>query len=117
MNSKMTRTRRASRTRAKIAAGNAVRLTVFRSNCHIYAQVISSDGSRILASASTAENLHAMLSPQQRAMVRKCRRLSIGPITSAALCKLGWEPTLEASSHDISGMVKALVGARSATGE
>ncbi len=68
-------------------------------------------------SASTAENLHAMLSPQQRAMVRKCRRLSIGPITSAALCKLGWEPTLEASSHDISGMVKALVGARSATGE
>ena len=55
MNSKMTRTRRASRTRAKIAAGNAVRLTVFRSNCHIYAQVISSDGGRILASASTAE--------------------------------------------------------------
>ncbi len=55
MNSKMTRARRASGTRAKIAAGNAVRLTVYRSNCHIYAQIIASEGGRVLASASTAE--------------------------------------------------------------
>ena len=32
-----------------------MRLTVYRSNCHIYAQIISSDGARVLASASTAE--------------------------------------------------------------
>ena len=55
MNSKMTRARRASRTRARIAAGGAARLTVYRSNCHIYAQIISSDGGHVLASASTAE--------------------------------------------------------------
>ncbi len=32
-----------------------MRLTVYRSNCHIYAQIISGDGGRVLASASTAE--------------------------------------------------------------
>jgi len=32
-----------------------VRLTVFRTNLHIYANVISGDGSKVLASASTAE--------------------------------------------------------------
>ena len=31
------------------------RLTVFRSNLHIYASVISDDGARVLASASTSE--------------------------------------------------------------
>jgi large subunit ribosomal protein L18 len=31
------------------------RLTVFRSNLHIYASVISGDGAQVLASASTAE--------------------------------------------------------------
>jgi large subunit ribosomal protein L18 len=31
------------------------RLTVFRSNLHIYASIVSGDGSTVLASASTAE--------------------------------------------------------------
>ena len=31
------------------------RLTVFRTNLHIYASVISDDGAKVLASASTAE--------------------------------------------------------------
>jgi large subunit ribosomal protein L18 len=47
--------RRAKATRAKIAELKAVRLTVHRSNSHIYAQVIDSTGSKVLASASTAE--------------------------------------------------------------
>jgi hypothetical protein len=34
---------------------SAARLTVFRSNLHIYASVISDDGTKVLASASTAE--------------------------------------------------------------
>ena len=33
----------------------SVRLTVFRSNLHIYASVVSGDGTQVLASASTAE--------------------------------------------------------------
>ena len=52
---RIARLRRARQTRAKIAELKAVRLTVYRSNCHIYAQVIGPDGMKVLASASTAE--------------------------------------------------------------
>ncbi|MES8247479.1 50S ribosomal protein L18 [Cutibacterium acnes] len=55
MNKKDQRLRRARQTRVRIAKQRAVRLTVFRSNQHIYASVISEDGSRVLATASTAE--------------------------------------------------------------
>ena len=49
------RVRRSRATRSKIAQLKAVRLTVHRSNSHIYAQVIDPSGSKILASASTAD--------------------------------------------------------------
>ena len=49
------RLRRSRQTRIRIANQGAVRLSVFRSNLHIYASVISDDGQRVLASASTAE--------------------------------------------------------------
>ena len=49
------RIRRSRQTRARIATQRVARLTVFRSNLHIYASVISDDGSQVLASASTAE--------------------------------------------------------------
>ena len=49
------RLRRARQTRAKIAELRAIRLTVHRTNGHIYAQVIDADGAKVLASASTLE--------------------------------------------------------------
>ena len=49
------RLRRSRQTRLRIAKQSVARLTVFRSNLHIYANVISDDGARVLASASTAE--------------------------------------------------------------
>ena len=49
------RIRRSRATRAKISQLRAVRLTVHRSNTHIYAQVIDASGSKVLAAASTAE--------------------------------------------------------------
>jgi large subunit ribosomal protein L18 len=49
------RLRRSRQTRLRIAQQRVARLTVFRSNLHIYASVISDDGAKILASASTAE--------------------------------------------------------------
>ena len=48
------RQRRAKATRARIRQLRAVRLTVHRSNAHIYAQVID-PSCKVLASASTAE--------------------------------------------------------------
>ena len=52
---KASRLRRARATRARIALQKVNRLTVTRTNLHIYASVISADGGKVLASASTAE--------------------------------------------------------------
>lgn len=49
------RLRRARQTRVRIALQQTARLAVHRSNLHIYASIISDDGARVLASASTAE--------------------------------------------------------------
>ena len=55
MDKRISRQRRAAKTRVRIERQNAVRLTVHRTNQHIYAQVVSADGAKILASASTLE--------------------------------------------------------------
>ena len=47
------RLRRSKQTRTRIALQRVARLTVHRTNLHIYANLISDDGSRVLASAST----------------------------------------------------------------
>lgn len=49
------RLRRARQTRIRIAAQNVARLTVNRTNLHIYASVISGDGAKVLVVASTNE--------------------------------------------------------------
>ena len=49
------RLRRARKTRAKIAELKMTRLSVHRTNSHIYAQIIAESGDKVLASASTVE--------------------------------------------------------------
>ena len=49
------RLRRSRQTRIRIATQGVARLTVNRTNLHIYATVISEDGSKVLATASTAQ--------------------------------------------------------------
>jgi large subunit ribosomal protein L18 len=56
MNAKdIARTRRARQTRIRIRENAAVRLTVHRSNEHIYAQITSATGDKVIASASSLE--------------------------------------------------------------
>ena len=55
LNKKDQRVRRSRQTRARIAVQRVARLSVYRTNLHIYATVVSDDGSKVLASASTAE--------------------------------------------------------------
>lgn len=52
---KVSRLRRARKARLKMHELEVVRLCVHRSSQHIYAQVISADGSQVLASASTLD--------------------------------------------------------------
>ena len=55
MSNRQARVRRARKTRVRIAEQRANRLTVGRSNCHIYAQIIAPTGDKVLATASTLE--------------------------------------------------------------
>ena len=56
MNAKnIARLRRARQTRIRIRENGAVRLTVHRSNGHIYAQITSPGGEKVLATASSVE--------------------------------------------------------------
>ena len=60
------RLRRARQTRIRIATQGVARLTVNRTNLHIYASVISGDGAKILASASTAAMARAATPPRRK---------------------------------------------------
>lgn len=55
MNKKQARIRRATKSRMKMKELGATRLVVNRTPRHIYAQVISADGGKILATASSVE--------------------------------------------------------------
>jgi len=53
---KQARLRRAKQTRAKISELRAIRLSVHRSNLHIYAQIFDTKAGKVLASASSLES-------------------------------------------------------------
>ena len=55
MKKNIARLRRAKSTRAHIRELGVPRLTVLRTGQHLYAQVFTADGSRVLASASTVQ--------------------------------------------------------------
>jgi len=52
---KSARLRRSAQTRRKIEQLRVARLSVHRTNSHIYAQVFSADGTQVVASASTVD--------------------------------------------------------------
>jgi large subunit ribosomal protein L18 len=56
MDKKISRLRRAKSTRSHIRVLNVPRLSVLRSGQHIYAQVFTADGAKVLASASTVQD-------------------------------------------------------------
>jgi large subunit ribosomal protein L18 len=55
MDKNIARLRRAKSTRAHIRKLEVVRLSVHRSNQHLYAQVFSASGDRVIAAASTLQ--------------------------------------------------------------
>jgi len=56
MSAQNQRLRRAKRSRSKMAELHVTRLTVFRSNTNIYAQIIDGNDNKIIATASTLES-------------------------------------------------------------
>lgn len=55
MDKKLSRLKRAKRTRAKIRELRAHRLTVYRTPRHIYVQLIAPEGDKVIASASSLD--------------------------------------------------------------
>ena len=63
-------------------------------------------------SSSTVENFHARFDlPALLGKFPQTRAASIGPETSKTLAALGIKPTVEAKTHTIEGLVKALESA------
>ncbi len=109
MNNVDNRLRRARKTRAKIAELKVTRLSVHRTNTHIYAQIIAETGDKVLASASTVE-----------AGVRKTLKNGGNVEAAAAIGKLIAEKAKKAgittvafdrSGYKYHGRIKALADA------
>ena len=108
------RLRRARKSRAKIAELAAARLTVHRSNSHIYAQVIDASGAKVLACASTAE-------PDVRAAFKYGGNVKaaveVGRRIAERAKKVGIEAVaFDRAGYKFHGRVKALAEAARAAG-
>ncbi len=108
------RLRRARKTRARIAELKAVRLTVHRSNCHIYAQVLDAGGAKVLAAASTVE-------PEVRRQVKYGGNVKAAAEVGRRIAEKARSLGIEAVAFDragykFHGRVKALAEAARAAG-
>jgi large subunit ribosomal protein L18 len=108
------RLRRARQTRLKIREVGAVRLTVHRTNTHIYAQITSPNGDKVLASASSLEKeLRAQLKTGGN---RKAAELIGQRIAQKAKEKGIESVAFDRSGYKYHGRIKALAEAARAGG-
>ena len=108
------RLRRARQTRLKIREIGAVRLTVHRTNSHIYAQITSSAGEKVLATASSAEK-------EVRAQLKNGGNRKAAEAVGARIAQKAKQAGIEAVAFDRAGYryhgrVKALGEAARAGG-
>ena len=108
------RLRRARQTRLKIRELGAVRLTVHRTNSHIYAQITSGAGDKVLATASTAEK-------EVRAQLKNGGNRKAAEAVGARIAQKAKQAGIETVAFDRSGYryhgrVKALAEAARAGG-
>jgi large subunit ribosomal protein L18 len=108
------RLRRARQTRHKIREVGAVRLTVHRTNAHIYAQITSASGDKVLATASSVEKeVRAQL---KHGANRKAAEL-IGQRIAAKAKEKGIDKVaFDRAGYRYHGRIKALADAARAGG-
>jgi large subunit ribosomal protein L18 len=110
----LARLRRARQTRLKIREVAAVRLTVHRTNAHIYAQLTSPAGDKVLATASTLEkDVRGQLKSGGN---RKAAELIGSRIAAKAKEKGIEEVAFDRAGYRYHGRVKALADAARAGG-
>lgn len=103
------RLRRARRTRMKIREHEVVRLCIHRTPRHMYAQVTSSDGAKVLASASTLDKtLQKKLKVTGNVEAAK----AVGKLIAERALKAGVQKiAFDRSGFNYHGRVKALADA------
>jgi large subunit ribosomal protein L18 len=108
------RLRRAKQTRHRIRENGAVRLTVHRTNSHIYAQITTPAGDKVLAAASTAEK-------ELRAQLKNGGNKQAAEVVGARIAERAKKAGIEQVAFDrggnrYHGRVKALAEAARAGG-
>jgi large subunit ribosomal protein L18 len=108
------RLRRARQTRLKIREIGAVRLTVHRTNSHIYAQITTAAGEKVLATASTVEK-------EVRAQLKNGGDRKAAEMVGTRIAQKAKQAGIEAVAFDRAGYryhgrVKALAEAARAGG-
>ena len=110
----LARLRRARQTRLRIREVGAARLTVHRSNAHIYAQITSAGGDKVLVTASTLEkDLRGQLKSGGN---RKAAELVGQRIAAKAKQKGIEQVAFDRAGYRYHGRVKALADAARAGG-
>ena len=110
----LSRLRRAQQTRLKIREVGAVRLTVHRSNTHIYAQITSPAGDKVLAAASTLDK--DLRGQMKHGGNRKAAELVGSRIAAKAKEKGIEQVAFDRAGYRYHGRVKALADAARAGG-
>ena len=110
----VSRLRRARQTRLKIREVGAVRLTVHRTNAHIYAQITSAAGDKVLATASSLEK-------ELRTQLKTGSNRKAAELIGQRIAQKAKEKGIESVAFDRSGYkdhgrVKALAEAARAGG-
>lgn len=109
MNKRQERLRRAKRGRMKMRELEAVRLCVYRTPRHIYAQVISSDGSSVIASASS---LDKQIKDQVKSTGNKETAELVGKLVAQRASDAGVKQVaFDRSGFQYHGRIKALADA------
>lgn len=110
---KAARLRRARQVRLKSLELRTHRLAVFRSNAHIYAQIISAEGDRILVSASTVEaEVRNQLAQATGQGGNRAAAELVGRRVAEKALKAGIESVaFDRSGYQFHGRVKALADA------
>jgi large subunit ribosomal protein L18 len=115
MNKKdIARVRRARQTRLKIREVAEVRLTVHRTNTHIYAQITTASGDKVLAAASSTEK--DLRTQVKHGANRKAAELVGGRIAAKAKEKGIEKVAFDRAGYRYHGRVKALAEAARAGG-
>lgn len=104
---KQSRIRRARRSRLKMRELGATRLCVTRTPRHIYAQVISADGGKVLAAASTVEKDLRTAAGGNVAAAEKVGSLIAQRAQEAGVTEVAFDR----SGYQYHGRVKALADA------